>query len=699
MEPHHPLAFIDDWGPARRRLVGGLPSASKGAQPDLSQEIAETAPEAEGATPTSSSPQVEQKLDGTRLRKLLQRIWQDSEQRADHLQIALELLRLERFAKVDPLHREPLAFTAIVLIMALLHGLERGSTRLLLPARGRQLETYLNELPLLPEERAGVMAWIPQLVQSELFLIGPPGEQHPLIVCHQAIYLHRLHHREGLLAMQLAQRAATHPDLDFKELAQRFESLGLGAHLSEEQLAAVFLAQQSPLTLITGGPGTGKTSVIISLLRLAMELGTAPSAIALSAPTGKAARRMAESIHSQLGQLPPIERSMIRALPTPQTLQRLLGLRGPRFIHNAHHPLPHQLVVVDEVSMIDLELMNALVDALAPMARLVLLGDADQLPSVGPGAILYELVRPVQEQPLGQHTRRLTKNFRMREDDPAGSQVLHCAAAIRQGQGQIIESMRHLTPEDLDHHSWEGLALLPLQGNDLQRILGNWLERRLPPQLVQALRRPLKWSNTLGFGDDTDRVEAIFANAERGRILCAIRKSPLGTEAINAEIHHRLAINLELKSELKWLPGEPLMITRNDYRRDLFNGDTGVALKVLLEGEQRPQLMAAFKRADASFALFPPNALERSLALAHAITIHKSQGSEFDEAIVMLPERSALGLSREGLYTAITRCRKSVLLAGFIETLPETIQRRTRRSTGLLERIHQFLASPQPRQA
>lgn len=474
---------------------------------------------------------------------------------------------------------------------------------------------------------------------------------------------------------------------------------GAPVKLTDEQSEAVLRAVTSPLTVVTGGPGTGKTSVVVSILRVLAHLDPeGVEGVRLAAPTGRAADRMRASVGEALER---VERpglgdlALLRAAPTGRTLHRLLRIDPDtqRAGRHAGAPLDAHTVVVDETSMADLGLVDALLDALPPAARLVLLGDADQLPSVELGAVLRDLVDAWSMTP---HVVRLQRSFRMDPADPAGRHVLSVARRVRRGDealtrrtmpggrgGDDPEPIPGVDPSD----GRDGVALVEATTPRARaRAVEAWAERqgghlarhvdpdayRLPDGAV-APGRPLS-------GEAVARLEAWFEARARAQVL-AVRRDSAGLDGVlgfNAWMHRRRGGDPRDPDRL--LPGEPVLAVRNDYLRGVFNGDPG--LVVAWRGEGRERDGVAFRRAG-GFVVFPVGAVRSLVDLAYATTVHKAQGSEYDRVLLLLPDGPSRLLGREVLYTALTRARKAVTLVGDPALWRDGVRGRLERSTGL----------------
>lgn len=579
-------------------------------------------------------------------------------------------------------------------------------------------------------------------------ILGAPGEFKPLIEEGGRLYHQRMLLHEERLAHAI-DRMLQRPDqaLDPARVRAELKDV-IEAHPAtytdgkkfypvqpgkEQQLAAL-TALHAPLALITGGPGTGKTTIVVTILRLAARLGLEVADIALAAPTGKAANRMAESIRAQLGGvLDPTELDtrLLNELPAPATLHRLLGYspRSGTFRHNRHHRLSAKLVVVDEASMIDLFMMEALAQALADDARLVLLGDADQLPSVDTGAVLRDLLpelpatdvpwRELAIDPMdpksgkGRTARnavRLTKSHRMREDDPSGRAILQVAMAVGKGLESLPKS--DLPPQiqrlpEVSAASWQGVELWtpPLRsaafdehaGVDLDAFVSAWFKAHIGSgPCNELIFRTYRRSPDGTFDDESAQaLHALMKHYARARVLTLTRVFATGSEALNRHFHRAFgAFRRAQKSDTRadaeattydMVVGEPVMMLRNDYERDLFNGDQGVIVWSAETGK-KPEPYAVFERGERLVA-YPLGELREDLAHAYAMTVHKSQGSEFRHIAVVLPAQDMPLLTRELLYTGITRASQGVLLVGSASLLRVGSERRARRFSGVGGRL------------
>jgi exodeoxyribonuclease V alpha subunit len=509
-------------------------------------------------------------------------------------------------------------------------------------------------------------------------VIGQPGERKPLIVDGAWLYPERMRVLEERFCARVRDRVArAAPARESRALGRVLNAVAAGPPaLTEEQKRAVRESLVAPLALITGGPGTGKTTIVLALLRALASTGVPMDAIAIAAPTGKAAQRLRDTIASGLSSAPPeIAEAALRAFaPVPQTLHRLLGWSPGtgRFARHENDRLLERVVIVDEASMVDLAMMDRLVRALSDDARLVLLGDADQLPSVEAGAVFRDLC-------AGLGAVRLTANLRVL-DDPGARRIVAAARAVNSGVGDgLAESMT--TRYAVGEVSFEGVEHLAAPWADVgDALLDRWWRERVASLegFARAVDRTYRAPAGVFDRDAAGELRSLFDHLARTRLLCATRaRSAASAQAIN----HRL---LEVHAGGRAGAGTPVLVERNDYERRLFNGDQGLVVRVEEEAGAAP-LMAVFPQGN-SFGAFPLGAVAH-LSPAFAMTVHKAQGSEFDDVVLVLPEVDLPLLTRELVYTAMTRARRSVLLVGPQELLARAVSRSIERHSGIAERL------------
>ncbi|HET9766747.1 MAG TPA: AAA family ATPase, partial [Thermoanaerobaculia bacterium] len=476
---------------------------------------------------------------------------------------------------------------------------------------------------------------------------------------------------------------------------------GRAVPLTDEQEAAVRAALGGRLTAITGGPGTGKTWIVAALLRVAARLGEPTvGEIALAAPTGKAADRLQGSLRAALAAVadPAAADAALTAAPlAASTLHRLLSYSpsGEYFRRHERNPLAERLVIVDESSMLDLTLAERLLRSLPAAGRLVLLGDARQLPSVEAGAVFRDLVAAASSS---GRVAVLTKSWRMDPRDPAGSSILAIAESIAAGSSP--RGTRLDLREDAGALAFSGAEMLLSPPAPIASFLERWWlhqHSRLPDWSELVTRA---WSASVGAAGAVDEGEAgelarLFAHYESTRLLAPTRgwSGGVGVAALNAWFRAALLRALDLAPARRDagdadqpLTGEPVLVTRNDYRRTLFNGDHGIVLDVAAEGAAAAP-MAVFRSAGGGFRALPLAALRGHLEPAWASTVHKAQGSEYDAVAVILPSADTRLLTRELLYTAVTRARRSVTLVGTVERLDQAVARAVERWSGIAEAL------------
>ena len=599
-----------------------------------------------------------------------------------------------------------------------------ADSALSLPPEGEE-----EAVSLLPSDvLAGLTVddWLAACRSSALLRDGDDAIA-PLVLHGHCLYLRRYWDYERSVADDIGERlraeSGAPSDLAVRLAALFPEPFELdGQRLTDWQKLACALAAKGRFTLITGGPGTGKTTTVVRLLALlqaaALDQG-APLRLSLAAPTGKAAARLTESIGAQVSALPVSETVREQIPKTVTTLHRLLGSRpdSRHFRHHAGNPLPLDVLVVDEASMIDLEMMANLLDALPQHGRLILLGDKDQLASVEAGAVLGDLCRDAEaggysaatlqwltgqtgerivdaqlqpgERALNQHIVMLRHSRRFAGGSGIGRLALAvnrgaalAAREVLSGGGADLHQLRLSGEQD---RAFERLLLDGLP-SDAQRPLGyaEYLTvlREQRPALDEPVARWDAWA------------AAVLAAFDRFQLLCAVRKGPWGVEALNARIAHALLKRGLIEQEHGWFEGRPVLVTRNDYSLGLMNGDIGIALRLPeppLEpgGPLRSALRVVFPRNDGSGELrsILPSRLG-AVETVFAMTVHKSQGSEFAHCALVLPDALNPVLTKELVYTGITRARHCFSLiesrAGVFEA---AIGRRVERRSGLWERL------------
>jgi exodeoxyribonuclease V alpha subunit len=438
-------------------------------------------------------------------------------------------------------------------------------------------------------------------------------------------------------------------------------------------------------TVISGGPGTGKTTTVVRILALLLEQAAAPLRIALAAPTGKAAARMQEAIRASRETL-PVDPGVRDAIPVEATtIHRLLGVRpgSVTFRRDRDDPLPVDVLVVDEASMVDLALMAKLVRAVPRAARLILLGDKEQLASVEAGAVLGDICgdSPGFSPGFG---RRVVEATGQDLADLAGAAPHDEGPRIRDAVVQLTRSYRFGRDSGIGRlarlvNQGDGPGALDLlMGGACADIAWRSLEspRDLPPRLAEV-------AAPLGAHLVARTPEAALAALDRFRVLSAHRVGPYGVDALNEQIAACLEARGALHSRNLWYHGRPVLVTANDYNLQLFNGDLGITLR---DAAADGTLRVFFRAADGRPRGLPPARLPEH-ETAFAATVHKSQGSEAEEIVLILPGQASPVMTRELVYTAVTRARTRVELWGTRAVLEAALGRRLARSSGLRDAL------------
>lgn len=580
--------------------------------------------------------------------------------------------------------------------------------------------------------------WLAALVHPTL--VGHHEGNSPLVLTGQRLYLRRYWQYEQNVRAAIEQRLArsalhTLPVESLRAPLTALFPADAKSDIANWQKLACALAAGSAFSIITGGPGTGKTTTVVRLLALlqtlALEENGQPLRIRLAAPTGKAAARLNESIAgavskldlSALGNGNAVRESINTDVVT---LHRLLGSRPDtrHFRHHPGNPLMLDVLVVDEASMVDLEMMAALLAALPEQARLILLGDKDQLASVEAGALLSELCQRANGGHYLPHTRDWLQSVTGEQVpdslvDPQGTAMDQAVVMLRHsyrfdaqsGIGQLAEAVNDGDVKALKQvwkHGYADLAQLTLSTDD-DAELRDWVVKGGTKQFPAAARRegvepPVGYQHYLNVmiqarPADNEPPEAFNRWAARVllaysqfQLLCALRGGRWGVEKLNQRIADILRKEGLLKASIGWYPGRPVLVTRNDYSQRLMNGDIGITLEIphrLADGTVVPTLRVAFLAGDGTQDIrwVMPGRLQ-AVETVFAMTVHKSQGSEFTHTALLLPENLSPILTRELIYTGITRARHWFSLGcvgGMNAVLPDAVKRRVLRASGLIE--------------
>jgi exodeoxyribonuclease V alpha subunit len=546
--------------------------------------------------------------------------------------------------------------------------------------------------------------WRMALAASSLVAVGEDGaSERPLRLIGTALYLDRYWRDERAVAADLARRAdAPPPPYDREALTNGLDRIFPEDRTGEQRWAAAAGVMRR-LAIIAGGPGTGKTTTLARLLALLRQQADAcssrPPLVALAAPTGKAAARMEEAVHREAAVMPvaPVVRDFLLST-RGSTLHRLLGKRpgsSSRFRYDRHNRLPHEVVVVDETSMVSLSLMARLAEAVRPDARLILVGDPEQLASVEAGAVLGDIVGPaltgMRMSQAASHALEEVTGFRLPTSAPsAGASLGAGAASLGDGlvilranyrfRGALADLADAVRQGDADavlgvlHSGSPAIRWLPFDPADDQfRAYGSGAGP-IGEAAIDAGAALLAAANA---GDSAAAVEELG----RFRVLCAHRHGPSGVSIWTEKIEELLSTSVPgFVADGEWYPGRPVMVTSNDYGLRLFNGDTGAAI-IRPEGG----LAVAFRRGGAVVSLSPSRLA--AVETVFAMTVHKAQGSEFRRVAVILPVAESPILTRELLYTAVTRAQEELIVAGSEASLRAGLGRPIARASGLTRRL------------
>jgi exodeoxyribonuclease V alpha subunit len=523
-------------------------------------------------------------------------------------------------------------------------------------------------------------AWLAALAASALVACGEedPRPDRPLRLVGSRLYLDRYWREERHIAADLLALAGDAPDVAPEVLADGLDRLFEDPESLQRRAAAAAVLRR--FAVVGGGPGTGKTTTVARIVALLAEQAAAAGVpaplVALAAPTGKAAARLEEAVRAEAGAMRVGDevRAGLEALAAT-TLHRLLGWRPgshSRFRHHRANRLPHDVVVVDESSMVSLSLMGRLVEAVRPGARLVLVGDPGQLTSIEAGAVLGDIVGPVAEGRAGGPVGPGAPAGRAAVGDGIvvldrvhryGGGIAALAEAVRRGDADEVLGVLRARPAGV---TWADVDAG--QGGDHEALAA------VREQAVATARRVTEAAQA---GAAAQAIEALGAF----RVLCAHRRGDHGVAAWTARIEGWLAAALEgFAADGRWYVGRPLLVTRNDHGLRLYNGDTGVVVAAA-PGE----VAAAFGRGG-ELQLVGPARLE-AVETVYAMTVHKSQGSQFRTAAVLLPEPTSRVLTRELLYTAVTRAQEQLVLAGTEAAVRAAVSRPVARASGLRDRL------------
>jgi exodeoxyribonuclease V alpha subunit len=534
--------------------------------------------------------------------------------------------------------------------------------------------------------------WLETLRDSPLVVDGETEpDQRPLRLVGTRLYLDRLWRDERLVAAELIARTKPAPGVDREILKSGLDRFFSNRPDDLQRLAGAVCTLQLT-SVVGGGPGTGKTTTVTRILLLldqqAAAAGQPTPLVALAAPTGKAAARLEEAVRAEALRLQPNPSELARLLDLrASTLHRLLGRRpdsATRFRHDSSNRLPHDVVIVDETSMMSLTLTARLLEAVRADARLILVGDPQQLTSIEAGAVLGDVVGPA-DQTLTLREPRVevgpeTQPGRSPIRYSAGSGVLENSVVVLRKAHRFGGAIATLADNVRTGDTEAALELLTASHPDVHWIKTGSGEN-LRPGFIDHLRESaLTAGRQIIEAARRGDAQAAIAALSEFRLLCAHRRGPHGVSSWNALVERWLADEWKLFSDDRWYIGRPVLVTHNDYGLRLFNGDTGVVVA-------RPDgaRTVAFER-QGKLLEVSPNRLD-AVETTYALTIHKSQGSQFESAVVLLPGPESRILSRELLYTGVTRARKSLTLYGSEAAIRAALDHPVGRASGLRERI------------
>ncbi len=523
--------------------------------------------------------------------------------------------------------------------------------------------------------------WTDKLLSSNV--VGRPGEYKPLILDNKnRLYLYRYWKYEYLLIQELKKRISNKRKLSkLGYIRKLFFSLFPQKDTSDSQMLSSLIALISPFCVISGGPGTGKTSIVAKILALLVAISEKTPKILLSAPTGKASARLKQAI-SKIKQQLSIDQGIKDIIPSEAyTIHRMLGYmpRSFRFRYNKDNRLPADVVVVDEASMIDLPLMSKLIAALPDDCELIILGDKDQLSSVEPGSVLGDICGDTNGiSPLIKEFYKLLKDGKSDLFCPKKLNIRDCIAELdrsyrfseRSGIYQLSkavnrgdkEKVRQILEYDrYDDVSFKKIVRIDQLKKNLERVVLNEYTRYL------RLKDP---------------YEAIMS-FESFRILCPLRWGDYGVKRINRLVEEILQEHSFIHMDSPWYAGRPILIVENDYELGLFNGDVGILIP---DPESNNEIRAFFVDPDGKIRKFLPIRLPKHETV-FAMTVHKSQGSEFDRILFILPDTYFPIITKELIYTAITRARNFVEIWGKMEIIEKGVSQRIMRSSGLKDAL------------
>ena len=554
----------------------------------------------------------------------------------------------------------------------------------LLSYRSRQgdvcvdLENYVNR-PLFAAESPESIILGPSLADWRADLqrqewVGSVDNPAPLILHGSLLYLQKFWWREELLLTHIKQRMALEQAVDTSLLLQRLHTLfPEQTRQNADQRRAVAIACMNRFCIISGGPGTGKTTTVIRVLSMLL-MQSPDMHIALLAPTGKAAIRMATAIESGRTKLAVGDEIQRRIPLRAQTIHRFLryGEQGPRY--TADNPIAVNCVVVDEASMVDLTLMTQLLDAIPADCHLLLLGDREQLASVEAGSVLADLTGRGQEIVYSRQQQDLLEKLSLADTtsvSPSAPFISDNIAILRHSYRFAEGSGIHALAQSVNAGDAQQ-ALLILQEPRWPDV--QWVEETMFDECLEKIVR--RYKNLAAQAD----VVTAFDRLQGFCVLSVTRHGEFGVETINQRVYQQLRSPQDSQEDA-FHRGQPLIVERNDYETGLFNGDMGLAWP-----DEQGRMRAWFQSPEGGLRPLAKPALPQFNS-AYAITVHKSQGSEVEEAVLVLPEPGSPLLTRELIYTAITRARKRLQIVGSMASFVFACEHRVQRNSGLVEKL------------